>query len=147
MLAGLAQKLVEKKLKVEIAKEQFELFLGMAGNELLKKKIETLREGNRFEASATCSEINIKTSTNRATLPAYPAMEVDRKDAVDGSDISAAMADGAHVEPDGSQISFPLCQAKVCHGRSTKPRTRIATTLSRLLKRTLERVCCRLGRM
>lgn len=54
----------------------------------------------------TCSEIEVKIGTNKATLPANPAMKVEKGDALDGGDMNAVMADDIHVGADSLQI-FP----------------------------------------
>jgi hypothetical protein len=67
LLVGLAAKLVAKKLDGQIAATQLNIFLCTTGNELLKKKVETMEKEMGFKIEAAASKAASKAALKTRT--------------------------------------------------------------------------------
>ncbi|KAI4688674.1 uncharacterized protein J4E84_004604 [Alternaria hordeiaustralica] len=106
LLMGLAEKLIGKKLDGQLAPKQLSMFLCKAGNELLKKKVETLEKEMGFTTKGTGPKAALQSWTEGfpSSFPTAATRSAGRIHETKDHEIIEIDKDVMEVDADGWQV-------------------------------------------
>jgi len=126
---GLAEKLIGKKLDGQLAPKQLSMFLCKAGNELLKKKVETLEKEMGLTTEGTGSKAALQSwtegfppsSPTAAIRSAGRIHEIKNHEIIEiDTDIMEVDADGWQVPPRAKEEAAASKRQKLTHTKDGK---------------------------
>jgi len=129
LLMGLAEKLIGKKLDGQLAPKQLNIFLCNAGNELLKKKVETLEKEMGFTTKGTGSKTALQSwtegfpslSSTAASRSAGRIHEIkDHEINEIGKDVMKVDVDGWQAPPRTKEEAAASKKRKLTHNKDGK---------------------------